>query len=282
MIEGLLNQVNKRVTVIKDLPAELPKAECDALLLRQVVQDVVENAVEAMTDKPDPRLTVRAYYDSSAKQVQVEFTDNGPGIPEKLQNSLFVPAGTTKEGRLGIGLWFCRTFMQAIGGDMLLKDTAPGRGSTFAIKIPCVIQEGAQLPTDSPGRPLKDILIVDDAPRFRDLLRNALANEGYAIETAASLAAAREALAAAQFKLAILDIRLVDEDKSNLDGLQLFHDIGRTNRRTKVILITGWEEAEKHLPAESNPSIVGFIKKDAIDLDRYRSLVRKAVTGAGQ
>jgi DNA-binding NtrC family response regulator len=74
-----------------------------------------------------------------------------------------------------------------------------------------------------------------------------------------------------------MDIRLVDADPANEDGLRLLADIDEAGLDTKVIIVTGHGTPEQGETARQSPNYLDFIKKDEFDLARFRDLVRQAV-----
>src|SRR5215216_5475400 len=65
------------------------------------------------------------------------------------------------------------------------------------------------------------ILVVDDNPRWRDLLREVLEPQGFLVDTAATAIQAYERLSEALYHLLVLDIRMEDSDESNVEGMDL-------------------------------------------------------------
>lgn len=271
----------KHITVTKDFPESLPKVQSVEFQLRQVLHDAVNNAVEAMQDQESSRLTIRARFNKKTNRVEVEVSDNGTGIRDDIRDRLFAPGVTTKKDKLGIGLWWCRTFMRATGGDVVLRDTQPGEGTTFVIEIPCMgRREVASKQESLPAEEL-DILVVDDYQEWRDQLMDVIAPEQYSAMTTTNYAEASHALETNYFKLAVVDIRLVDADEKNEDGLRLLADIDKAGLDTKVIIMTGFGpkervEQQKRIASQS-PRLLDFIYKPEFNASKFREIVRHAV-----
>ncbi|HEY0154211.1 MAG TPA: HAMP domain-containing sensor histidine kinase [Longimicrobium sp.] len=105
----------------------------DPYYLRQVFENLVRNACEAMHDQDDRRLTLRV--ESAAGSAEVRVTDNGPGIePEKL-DQIFQPFVSSKGKGMGLGLAICREIVEGHGGRLEVEST-PGVGSTFIVRLP--------------------------------------------------------------------------------------------------------------------------------------------------
>ncbi|MBE3595648.1 MAG: response regulator transcription factor [Hydrogenibacillus sp.] len=83
------------------------------------------------------------------------------------------------------------------------------------------------------------VLVVDDDPKIRSMLKRALEYEGFAVRLSENAESAREALAKEAFDLVLLDVRLPDGD-----GFQLLRDIREENRALPVIMLTARDEVE--------------------------------------
>ncbi len=131
------------------------------------------------------------------------------------------------------------------------------------------------------------VLIVDDQKNWRETLEELLQAEGYRVHTADTLAQARAILSDAEFDVAILDIRLLDEDRYDVQGLQLLKEIKTTGRRTEALILTGYV----HPGTESRVKELGaatFLFKaprHGLDIGEFRRaigrLVHRARAGRG-
>jgi signal transduction histidine kinase len=106
----------------------------DAYYLRQVFENLVRNAREAMDGQDEPpRLWVSVARQGADAEVRV--TDNGPGIaPENLPR-IFQPFVSTKGKGMGLGLAICRDIVEGHGGRMEVE-SALGEGTTFTVTLP--------------------------------------------------------------------------------------------------------------------------------------------------
>lgn len=104
----------------------------DAQMLVQVIINLVKNSVEAIRNQGEGKVDV--YFRKLLNGgVQIEVSDNGPGIPEDIRDEIFVPFFTTKDGGTGVGLSYSRQIIRAHGGIMNCK-TEKGR-TVFVIDI---------------------------------------------------------------------------------------------------------------------------------------------------
>jgi signal transduction histidine kinase len=110
--------------------AELPRVEGDAGQLRQVLVNLLENAVFAAS--PAGTVTVRGRRQAGAVTVEVE--DTGPGVDPATRRRLFEPLITTKERGIGLGLALCKRIAERHGGDISYSD-GPAGGARFTLRL---------------------------------------------------------------------------------------------------------------------------------------------------
>jgi nitrogen fixation/metabolism regulation signal transduction histidine kinase len=114
------------------------EALCDRMLLRRVLANLVENAVqaaEAAGRKPAVRLSVALEPTKPIARIVVD--DNGPGVPADARERIFDPYVTTKEHGTGLGLAIVRKIMIDHGGDVRVADEpAPAGGARFVVTLP--------------------------------------------------------------------------------------------------------------------------------------------------
>jgi signal transduction histidine kinase len=118
-----------------EVPADLPALLGDADQLAHLVANLVANARIALAGRPDARLTIAARPGPDSQILTV--SDNGPGIPPELRDTLFNRFTTTRAASngSGIGLALCRTIANSHGGQISAVPT-PGGGATFVLELP--------------------------------------------------------------------------------------------------------------------------------------------------
>jgi len=108
----------------------------DEVPLQQVLLNLINNAMDAVTELPPARrtitLTTALLTSDGSSMLVVE--DQGPGVPDELKTKLFQPFFTTKGEGLGMGLAICQTILQTLGGSIELQNR-PGRGATFQVVL---------------------------------------------------------------------------------------------------------------------------------------------------
>jgi len=123
----------KDVTLTRDLPQDLPLLRTDAPLLRQVVLNLMTNALQAV-DRGGA-ITVTAEADDDSLTIHV--ADNGPGIAPENMDKIFNPFFTTKppgQGT-GLGLSLCHNLVSGMHGQISVA-SQPGQGATFTVRLP--------------------------------------------------------------------------------------------------------------------------------------------------
>jgi two-component system, NtrC family, sensor kinase len=107
----------------------------NASKLERVLVNLIRNACEAMRDSKTQNPHILLQVSEIANRLQFKVTDNGPGIPDKIQDKLFEPFVTAdKPGGSGLGLAISKQFVEAHGGE--LKVVTSTQGTTFTIDIP--------------------------------------------------------------------------------------------------------------------------------------------------
>jgi signal transduction histidine kinase len=148
------------VDLVTEFQENLPFVRIDPEQLRQVIMNLVQNAVQAMESKG--RLTVstglratpiRSDPGEPASFVEMRVTDTGPGIAQKAMGKLFIPFFTTKDRGTGLGLAICQRIVQTAGGAIEVR-TLGGEGTTFTVLLPALDVgggEGTTLESDRPS-----------------------------------------------------------------------------------------------------------------------------------
>jgi signal transduction histidine kinase len=144
-VHGAEALVPRRDTELRiDVPDSLPSIEGDAGQLRQLFTNLVSNAFEALDGRGT--VTITAQYVpgddspgsdglSAMPTVVVDVADDGPGIADDLQDRIFNPFFTTKDGGTGLGLSLTHRIVEDHGGAIDVRST-PGAGTTFRIVLP--------------------------------------------------------------------------------------------------------------------------------------------------
>jgi putative PEP-CTERM system histidine kinase len=133
-IGGLQVEARPDLDVDLELAATL-SVRGDREMLRRVMENLVTNAVEAMSGSGRLRIRTRDMCANGSSKVHVFVEDTGAGMSEEfVRERLFRPFATTKKKGLGIGLYQCRSIVHAHGGELLVR-SRPGEGSVFQVVL---------------------------------------------------------------------------------------------------------------------------------------------------
>jgi two-component system, NtrC family, nitrogen regulation sensor histidine kinase NtrY len=114
--------------VLKDTDLIL---EADTNLIEQVLINLVVNSIEAVKDTEDARIVLSASEASNGKVV-IKVADNGVGMPEEVQDKIFIPFFSTKKNGSGIGLSLCKQIMMLHKGNIQIQ-SIEGTGTSFTL-----------------------------------------------------------------------------------------------------------------------------------------------------
>ena len=104
--------------------------------IRQLIWNLVMNAVQAMTDGGRVTITTRpAILDESVPALEIGISDTGPGITGNDLGKIFEPFFTTKEKGTGLGLAIVNRIVEGYLGKIMV-DSTQGRGTTFTVRLP--------------------------------------------------------------------------------------------------------------------------------------------------
>lgn len=143
-----------------DLSEELPLVSADAEQLRQVLMNLVRNAVQSLGGSGGVRVSTRLRAVATGEsRVEISVRDEGPGITPQVLKNLFVPFFTTKERGTGLGLAISQRMVEEMGGRIDVV-TQPGAGSTFTVSLP------AAMDVLSAPRPVGHVADAADSHNF--------------------------------------------------------------------------------------------------------------------
>ena len=104
----------------------------DYAQVEQILINLVKNSIEALNDKGDGTIHMKAFYGDRSTIIQVE--DNGTGIPDAIIEDIFVPFFTIKENGSGIGLSLSKQIMQNHDGTISVN-SVQGKGTLVMLKF---------------------------------------------------------------------------------------------------------------------------------------------------
>lgn len=225
--EGLAKQKQLQLTFVN----RLVKGEylwLDPQAFRQVLSNFLSNAIK-FTQQGSIEVRAETHTESATQtQLIMSVTDTGPGISQEEQQLLFKPFGQTSSGKQqtgsGLGLMICRELILRMNGEIKMF-SQPGQGTTLTVMLTTKVSREAVAATLSPEQSSSlpknlKILIADDHPNNRLLLRRQLDNLGYHIDEAIDGIQALELVKQNKYDLLITDINM-----PNMDGITLTRHI---------------------------------------------------------
>jgi signal transduction histidine kinase len=132
---GLLERqyAGGQIAVRHRIAQEIRMAHGNAEIIRQVVLNLVLNAIQASEPGGEVRLEAR----QEAGRIELSVTDQGPGIPAEMREKIFEPFYTTKQRGTGLGLAIVRKNLRQLGGGIFVESPVEeGRGTRMRVTLP--------------------------------------------------------------------------------------------------------------------------------------------------
>ncbi len=230
------------IEVVCDL-GNLPASLADAHQLRQVFLNIVINAHQAMNAfRGRGVLTLRTRRHGS--DIVVEVQDDGPGIDPSNLGRIFDPFFTTKDvGQgTGLGLSICYGIIREHGGRITAENAADG-GAIFRVTLPLRAPERAAVDISrGPAASARSsaatsrIVVVVDEPSISDILSQALAADGHAVDTASNGTEALDRIERNRYDLIVSDLKM-----PGVSGQELYERIRRIDPdlASRIVFSTG-------------------------------------------
>ncbi len=126
-----------------DLDDSLPRVEADEGRMRQVLHNLIGNALEAMEQQPEEQIeiTTRHVHKHGAELAEIKVIDNGPGFLEDLVDQVFDPYVTSKVKGTGLGLAIVKKMIEEHGGHISARNSERG-GAEIVILLPVTREAG--------------------------------------------------------------------------------------------------------------------------------------------
>ena len=118
--------------------AELPFIKADPVKLRQVFNNLLNNAFDASNkeDKTILDISTNRISDTGADYIEVRVRDSGSGLSKDIISTIFEPYVTTKKRGTGLGLAIVKKIIEEHGGIVILENNAEGKGACAIIRLP--------------------------------------------------------------------------------------------------------------------------------------------------
>jgi signal transduction histidine kinase len=253
-------EIRHRARLVKEY-GDVPPVEANEQRLGQVVLNLVVNAAQAIKEGNAEANVIRisTEVDPLSGRVVVQVRDTGAGIPPETLPRIFDAFFTTKPVGVGtgLGLSICHKIITGLGGDIDV-DSEVGKGTTFRVSLPALLDERAGAPLAVPassstrrGR----VLIIDDELVLARALGRAIEREhDVAIESSGETAL-RQIVAGSRFDLILCDLMM-----PQMTGMELYDHLVREvpEQAARMVFLTGGAftpSARKFLDDVSNQRI---------------------------
>jgi PAS domain S-box-containing protein len=255
-VERMLRRlIGEDVELTTSLTHGIATVKTDRGQLEQVLVNLVVNARDAMPNGGTLRLSTsrvevglrdmtRFPGVPPGNYVLLEVTDTGCGMNAETLAHLFEPFFTTKEPGKGTGLGLSTAYaIVAQSGGHILVDSVLGRGTTFRVLLPETVERPSR-PMDAPSRGelprgTETVLVVEDEPGVRDLIRDFLTRCGYKVVEAGSAMEAIEIVAAGRTPIEML---VTDVVMPQMNGRVLAERLVAAQPSLKVLYMSGYTE----------------------------------------
>jgi signal transduction histidine kinase len=235
--EQLARRPDARIEI--QVPGGEPWVDGDAVRLKQVLDNLVENALKYGARNID------VVIEAAGDRVELAVRDDGQGIAPELLPRLFEPfvqgdqTLDRAQGGLGLGLALVRRLAALHGGTLSAHSDGPGRGSCFTLRLPRAEAPARPVERAAPIGVLRKrrILVIDDEPDARESLAALLQAEGHEVLAVADGAAGLAALAKAE-------VGLVDIGLPGMDGYEFARRAKALGQGVLLIAVTGYGQRE--------------------------------------
>ena len=214
----------KRIDLRIHVDDGVPRIEADALRLRQILFNLLSNALK-FTDRGHVDVALGTHRDETSIRLRMTVSDTGCGISDEDKTRLFeafeqASAATVHAyGGSGLGLAIARSLTKAMGGEITLADNPEG-GAVFTVDIPVQKAGPRLIASAAPEKPVRPqmgrfelgrILVAEDHAASALVITEALRAAGWQVDHAPNAASALEMLFDNSYQAFLTDIHLPDE-----------------------------------------------------------------------
>ncbi|MET0390576.1 MAG: ATP-binding protein, partial [Polyangiales bacterium] len=272
LIGSLLESVEptaqaRGITLSSELALSQPWVEGDVLRLKQVLQNLVDNALK-FTESGSVLVAVRDDPTDPSHVVLFEVRDTGIGMQQFEVDALLAPfrqgdsGSNRRHGGVGLGLAIVERLVTAMGGKLEIE-SALGRGTVVRFRVPLApaTKTGTEVDPDQDQPLLGRALVVDDSAPSRELLVAMLALSGVEAIEAASAQQARALLAGRDVDVVFLDYQMPESDGAEAAAmLRRVLSLRDPSRRVPIYILTANVFAREQL-REAAQSVDGVLTK---------------------
>ena len=241
--------------VSTDLAEDLPAIDGDIAQIRQVVLNLLKNAVDALGGEGG-MVTLRTFrvttvegtrldqpVDSTVGAIALEIGDTGCGMDRATCDRIFDPFFSTKEEGHGLGLAAVVGIVRSHGGSVTVRSEI-GSGTTFRVVLPATASPAAPAPRPRALDELRfpgglRVLIADDDERIISVTQKGLQRAGVEVIVAQD---GLEAVRKFEAEKGEISCVLLDLAMPNMDGLSAYRELRRQGTSVPVLLMSGYGE----------------------------------------
>ncbi|HYP25071.1 MAG TPA: PAS domain S-box protein, partial [Actinomycetota bacterium] len=237
----LRRMLRESISLELDLAAPGVHVELDRVQLEHVLLNLAVNARDAMPSGGSLRIATAA--GGGGLSAHLIVTDTGCGMTPEVRERAFEPFFTTKERGSGTGLGLATVYGAVSGwGGTIDVVSAPGRGTRFDIRMPAAeAAPGPSSPDEGAGPDGRcaTVLVAEDEPSLRSIVRRILERHGYRVLMAES---SREALEMIEAGVASLDLLLTDVVMPEVSGKDLAERVRSEVPDVAVLYMSGYTD----------------------------------------
>ncbi|MDI6764413.1 MAG: PAS domain S-box protein [Thermodesulfobacteriota bacterium] len=212
---------------------EVPSAAGDASELREVITNLIFNAVEAMPQGG----TIEFRTFRKGGEVHLRIADTGIGMDEETRKKIFEPFFTTKPfSNTGLGLSMSYGIIRRFNGEIKVESKV-GSGTAFTIILPVAVEAKEAVTPHAMIKPVKParILVIDDEATVREVLEKMLSQVDHRVTVAQNGDEGIRLFQEMEFDMVLTDLGMPD-----MSGWEVCQKIKKVNPYTPVGMITGW------------------------------------------
>lgn len=272
------------VSIADDCPGAI---NSDPMRLRQILVNLIGNAVKFTTDGTVDVSATRATNGDGREMLRFDITDTGIGIAPDVIANLFqdfsqADASISRQFEgTGLGLAICRRLVELMGGDIWVESELE-KGSTFSFTLPLVeaVQDASDLTFErasatvslTPNRQL-DILVAEDNKLNQRIISATLDSFGHHYKIVGNGRDAVQALSENDFDLVLMDVRM--PEMSGPDATRMIRKLGNGKADIAIIALTA-DVTEDHQSQYSQAGMDGVVAKP-IDRQALASAINAAL-----
>lgn len=248
---------------VENIELQLDMSDCpqriveDGDRLRQLIFNIISNAVK-FTERGAVRVTAGVQTSTDGDRLRISISDTGSGIPQEQLDRIFeafVQVDSSTQRRhagTGLGLSICRSIAHSLGGSISVQSQL-GEGSTFVIDLPLVRAQSLSGAPRDEAEPGWSLLLFEDNPLRRAMLKSVLQPRAARIEFATDLKDLAAQTAAGRCQCVLIDMACLARSAPG-DSEGVLANIARTSQAPVVLLGCPRGDGETR-PVEALPGV---------------------------